>query len=360
MNMDATATAEPIVATEPSSGNAPATAEPTSATTTDPAKPARIGSMRESFERLEKKQAAAPDAGKTGTATTAQPATGDKAAAATGVPPQTEWPKILDNARAKAKEEGAAQYREKFGWAEKVNPQQLQHIADVVAKANTDPIGYVIQLIRDIEQHPVHGPAWKARNGSAQPSVAAASLDPDVQVVDDKGQPVAKTFSAERVQAIVKHAVDEALGREVQPLKTDLERRQADLKKQETEKLEAQQSEFLNKSADTAFGEICKILEIKNSDPKALTAEDNALISEVSMLMDKGMTGHSAALEVREKKVVPRLKGAATQDAMTEFQRKANGNTANGNGRTAMPKKPTNPRELAAWMRDRDAAATKA
>lgn len=351
MNMDTTATAEPI-ATEAPSGSAPATAEPSQSATTETAKPARIGSMRESFERLEKKQAASPDAGKTGTATTAQPASGEKAAAAPAGPiPLEVHQKALENARAKASTEAIAQYREKYGWAEKIPEQQLKQWGSMANRIATDPIGYVSDLLKEIEAHPVHGPAWKARNGAAQPAAAAASLDPDVQIVDDKGQPVGKTFSAERVQAIVKQAVDEALGREVQPLKTEYANRQAETEKQRRADLEKQQTEAAHKSADSILAEIEKILD-----------GDKSLFDEVdkTMAQNPGMSAHSAALKVREDKIVPKLKGAATQDAITEMQRKANGNTANGNGRTAMPKKPTNPRELAAWMRDREAAATKA
>ncbi len=345
--MEATATTEPVVTTEAPSGEAPATTEPSqSGTTTEPSRPT---SMREAFERIEKKSKAA--ATPTETATTTQAAPGDKSAVAPQGPiPFEVHKKALDNARTKASTEAVAQYREKFGWAEKLQPQQVQAMGKVAHELATDPIAHVLKVIAEIEAHPTFGPAWKARNGTAQPAAAAEpSLDPDVEIRDDQGKVVGKTFSADRWQAALKKAVDEALGREVQPLKTEFQQRQAAAEQQRKADLEKQQTEAAHKSADSILAEIEQILE-----------GDKSLFDEVdkTMAQNPGMSAHAAALKVRAEKVVPKLKGAATQEAMTEFQRKANGNTANGNGRTAMPKKPRTREELAAWMRDNDKAAS--
>jgi hypothetical protein len=62
-----------------------------------------------------------------------------------------------------------------------------------------------------------------SRQAAADP--AAASLDPDIPVFDESGRQVNTTYSASRVQEIVKHAVNEALQREVAPMKSDFEQR---------------------------------------------------------------------------------------------------------------------------------------
>lgn len=348
--MDATATAEPIAATtETTSGSAPATAEPSQTATTEPTRPT---SMRDAFERIEKKNALASDAGKTGSATTVQSAPGEKAAAAPQGPiPLEVHQKALENARTKASTEAVAQYREKFGWAEKIQPQQLQQMGQVAHQLATDPIAHVLKIISEIEQHPVHGPAWKARNGAAQPATATTegSIDADVEIRDDQGRVVGKTFSDQKIAALIQKGIREAIGQEVQPLKTEYATRQAEAEKQRRTDLEKQQTETAHKQADQVLAEIEKILD-----------GDKSLFDEVdkTMAQNPGMSAHSAALKVREEKIVPKLKAGATQDAITEMQRKANGNSANGNGRTAMPKRPTNPRELAMWLRDRDKPAS--
>lgn len=336
--------AEPdVTTTETPSGSAPTTAEPSSAVETKEARPT---SMREAFERMEKKAA-----GTTDPATTPQTAP-SKAAA---VVPQGPIPfdvhqKALENARTKASTEALAKHRETFGWAEKIPQQQLQQWGTLANRITTDPIGYAADLIREIEQHPQLGPAWKARQG-AQPvgrTDTTQSLDPDVEIRDDQGRVVGKTFSADRVTAIVQKAVSEAIGQEVQPLKAERDARQAEANRQQMETLKTQQTELVTKQADAILSDIEQILD-----------GDKSLFDDVDKMMSQHpeMTPHAAALAVRKEKVVPKLKGAATQEAITEMQRKAAGGaTANGSGRTAMPKKPTNAKELAAWMRAQESA----
>lgn len=357
--MEATVEA-PSGGTETTIGSAPTTAEPSSASAVEP----RPTSMRAAFERIEQKQAKSPDAGKPGSATTVQPAPGDKPAVAApqGPIPLEVHTKAIENARTKGAAEALAKHRETYGWAEKIPQQQLQQWGSMANRIATDPIGYAADLIKEIEAHPVHGPAWKARNGgTAQPSAAAAAtraVEPDVEIRDDQGRVVGKAYSADSTKALITQAVAEAIGKEVGPLKTAEEQRQTEVKRQEAARLEKAETDRSHKNADATLADLYTILEFKNNDPSKWSEDESALIREVTAKMDAnpGMSAHTAALAVRKEKIVPRIEGQATEKAITEMQRKAAGNTANGAGRTATPKRPRNAQELAAFMRERDAA----
>lgn len=59
----------------------------------------------------------------------------------------------------------------------------------------------------------------------ANAPIAPQSMDPDIPVYDETGKLVAQTFSADKVKAIVTTAVNEALQREVGPIKQDFTKR---------------------------------------------------------------------------------------------------------------------------------------
>lgn len=321
------------------SGSAAATAQPSSAVAA-PVKSDRPKSMRESFERLEK--ASEPPAANSATAATAQSA--------------ATQPAVTPDAAAHAEAlKGFRDYRQKFGWAEKIKPAQLQEWGNLASRLTNDRVGFATDFLAELQQvDPASYNAIVARFGgqgrtAAQPAAAATtSLDPDVEIMDASGRVVGKTFSAERVQAILQKGIADVLGKEVQPLKQDLQTRQEQQKRDAVARVTAERTASIDKSADTIMTQIERILD-----------GDKSLMPEVEKMWAQhpDWSAHDAALEVRDTIVKPRQKGQATQDAITEMTRKAAGNTSNGAGASAMPKRPTNPKELAQWMREREKPA---
>lgn len=361
--MEATVEA-PSGGTETTIGSAPATAEPSSASTPE----SRPTSMRAAFERIEQKQAKSPDAGKPGTATTVQPAPGEKPAVAApqGPIPLEVHTKAIENARTKGAAEALAKHRETYGWAEKIQPQQLQQWGSIANRIATDRVGFGTDFLTELQQKDPAGfqAVMSKFGGNAQPAngngaAAPRAVEPDVEIRDDQGRVVGKAYSADANRALVQQLLTEAIGKEVGPLKTDHERRQADQQRQNFERLQTETTERNHKAADAILSDVYGILDL-GADHSKFTAAEKALVDEVDakMASNPGMSAHAAALAVRKEKVVPRIEGQATEKAITEMQRKAAGNTANGAGRTATPKRPTNPRELAQWMRARDTSAS--
>jgi hypothetical protein len=147
---------------------------------------------------------------------------------------------------------------------------------------------------------------------------------------------VGKTFSADRVTAIVQKAVADAIGREVQPLKSEYEQRQVAAKTQESRRQ-------MDRQADTAIARM-----------KGILGRDD-LWGHVDALLAQGKDPIDAALEVREKYVVPNQAKAAEATVADTMKRKAAANTANGAGTsTATTTRPKNAKELAAFMENLD------
>ena len=302
--------------------------------------------MRDAFQRIDAKQTASA-AASTVPATTPQAAPAQVQPPTAGPIPFDVHHRALENARTTA----VSEYRQRFGWAEQVPQQQFQQVATFLSTLQTNPIGFVQQLIADIQRDPQWGPQWAASQPAPRAAAPSASLDPDVEIIGPDGRPAGATYSAERVKAIVQQAVAQAIGQEVQPLKQFHQQTLADRQRVQVAEQQAQLSQQNEAKADAILDEVRGILDI--------TTDTDPLFNDVLTLWAQYPTAsvHQIALAVRKDKVTPRLQGQAVQAATTEMRRKAAGSTANGTGSTAMPKRPTNAKELAAWMRARDASA---
>jgi hypothetical protein len=298
----------------------------------------RPKSMREAFERVEASQTPAPPA----PAATAQPGV-TPAAVPTGPIPLDVHTKALENARTKA----VTEYRQKYGWAESVPKQQFDQIAQEVQRAATDPLGYTLARIEELP--PPLRAQLNARLGIGQPTPAQTSLEADVEVMGQDGRVIGKTFSEERVRAVVAAAVQEAIGKEVQPLKTAYEQTQAKDRQQQLNAVAEANHQEAAKIAEAGLEEVKGILDI--------TDDQDPLFNDVLQVWTEHpeWSVHKAAIEVKKNKVAPRQAGQADQRAISEFQRKAAGNTANGRGTTATPAKPRTREELRQWMEANDA-----
>jgi hypothetical protein len=347
--MEATAevtTTTPATTTE-SAPAAPATSAPDSSSTTSE-RPTTVTQLAAHMAKLDLASSATDKAPSAvpAAAATSQPAN-VQPASVTPAPKQGPIPfdvhsTALENARTKTRAEVMAEVERDLGWARQVSRESLTNMSQIATQINTDPVGFLNRMAAELANHPTYGPQLRSSAGRTLAGGAATSLDPDVTIVDDKGQPVGKTFSAERVQAIVKQAVSEAIGREVQPLKSEYEQRQA------AEKTQANLRE-INEKADTAIARMTEILDGRND-----------LWAHVDALLAQGKDPIDSALAVRKQHIVPGQTKSAEAAAADMMKRKAAGNTANGAGTsTATTARPKNPKELAAFMENLERAGSR-
>jgi len=288
---------------------------------------------------METEAAAQPDGATTPPAATTDPGAPPPSSTKQGPIPFDVHSKALENARTKASEEALAKHREQFGWAEQVDRaavEQAQRLGQLYAQ---DRAGYVRQLLSEAAADPVLAPVVRseaARMLAQGRGAQAPSFEPDIPVYDDKGQLVAQTFSAAKVQELIKHVVAEALGKELSPLKTDFESRQ---QREQAETLQRELQTF----ATTTYQEAVDVLPGFK--------EHEADISKVFLTL----RGDDPAKDLRQawKQVVgPTLKADAAKQVLDTFTKKQQAQTVDGSGKAAStPTRPRNPRELAAYMR---------
>lgn len=137
----------------------------------------------------------------------------------------------LENARTKAREEARLEFQQQYGWAQTIDRASLEQGAQLGQMYQQDRPGFIRQVLSEAMSDPEMAPlirseaarALGARTAQPQPQ---ADLSPDIPVMDQSGNVVAQTYSADRVQAIVAKAVQDALGKEIAPLQADFKSRQ--------------------------------------------------------------------------------------------------------------------------------------
>jgi hypothetical protein len=261
---------------------------------------------------------------------------------------------ILDNTRSKAFQERDAQWNQQLGWARQIQADHAPKLVEFYKAMETDPVAFYQRLGNDLANHPQFSARFRqvATNGGAQPQ--QGSLDPDVEVMGGDGRVVGKTFSADRVKAIVDDAVQKAITTvrgEVAPLRDFHQRQIVD---QQTR--EYQQS--LETHADTLMNRVDKIVGVTKDAQGKPDTRSSQLYRQIDALMaaDPTIDVIDAALQVREQ-MVPQETEATRHAVAEEMRRKANGNTANGAAAGASPlARPRNEKELARWMSERSGA----
>lgn len=114
--------------------------------------------------------------------------------------------KALQNARAKARDEALGEWRQRYGWAEQVPREDLERWGQTANRLLTDPVAYAEDLLAELERHPQYGPQIKAQTARRlaayrQREQANQPPEPDVQIVNEHGQVVGVTYSAQQLQA---------------------------------------------------------------------------------------------------------------------------------------------------------------
>lgn len=253
-------------------------------------------------------------------------------------PPKEAWPTILENARTKA----LAQY----GITPQITPDVFQKGLGLARRINENPIAFLNELAADLANHPTYGPQLRSSAGRTLASAPAARPEPDVQVLNDKGQVVGMTYSAERQQQVNEWdwSQREAKLREtIDPLLKDREQRlQAD-----------QVAQFQREVNTNAESELSRVSQI-------LDGREKELGPKVAELMNQGVNHIDAALMVRKQFIVPTQAKAAEAAVLDTQLKKVAGNTVSGSG-SVTPKTKLHPgmsqKELAAALRELDQAS---
>lgn len=332
-------TSTPATTTTDVATAAPATQETSSQSSTTGQRPT---SMRAAFEQVAAAQdtpAVQPEAATTQPTAEATPDGATSPQGKQGPIPFDVHKTALENARVKEREA----IERDLGWARQVPKEAIQQWSSIAQKMTSDPIAFLNEFTQELHAHPTFGPQLRthaAKTLAAGRGQAAVDLNPDLVVDDGQGKQIA-TFSADRVKAIVDHAVQQAIAKEVQPLKSESEQRAAQAKAAESTRL-------ANEKADSTMADIADILEITSPE----TPESQKLYGAVWQLMeqDKSLSAEKAARQVWKTHIRPTIESKGQAKALEQLKTKAAGNTANGTGAAATPKRPTNRRELAAYL----------
>ncbi len=259
-------------------------------------------------------------------------------------PPEGTWPQILANARTKATADAQAKFDQEYGWAKAIPKQSVEEMFRISKLLTTDPVAYYLELGAELQRHPEHGQRLRSEAGRTLAGRANGEPQPDVQLIDERGQVTGMSYSAEgyaKREAWLRDQWRADLQREVGPWKQQQEATQraaleADIKQQNEAR------------ADAVMADIAEILDY---DPKA-PDKTVALFQEVDQLMAQGVPAHTAALQVRKARVVPQQQQQASAQAAQTFRIKAAGQTADGRSApSSPPKRPSNVKELSALLR---------
>lgn len=237
----------------------------------------------------------------------------------TGEPPKERWADILENTRKKEREAALQEWRQQYGWAESVPREQLEQMASFYGSYQDNPAEWLERAYQEAIQHPIHGVSVKSRVGRMLASLRQAqtqdpepSFEPDVPVMNEQGQIVSRTYSADLVKQMLAHEIAKA----VQPLKQDFETRQETAKQaQQREQIQARAHEQAD--ADVAY--VSKRPFFKEHKDEILKVFKE----------NPSMSIREAADYVLDTKVLPSFGQKAHAQVLSDLQQKANAQTVN-------------------------------
>lgn len=253
------------------SSESPAAAPATSAPTTTSVSTERPATFAEAFARDAAPTTETPVTPE-GTATT-EPVTATPPPSAPGPIPFDVHKTALENARTKAAEQAKAEFQQQYGWAQGLDRSAVEEAARMGQLYQQDRPAFIRQMLAEAITDPEVAPLVRSEAARvlAQRSRADAppvDLSPDIPVMDANGQVVAQTFSADRVKQIVNHAIQEALGKELTPLKADYQsRQQREQAEQQRQELDRTVRDIYTEARDVLPGfteheaEIAKVFE---------------------------------------------------------------------------------------------------
>lgn len=268
-----------------------------------------------------------PTAQPAASATPETAATGQAAAAPT-VSETTKGPipfEVHHTALANARQKAIDEYRQQHGWAETVDRAAVEEFARLGELYQRDRPAYIRQILAEAQTDPELAPIVRSIAGGVlgARTPQPPSFEPDIPVYDDRGQLVAQTFSAQKVQDLVKHAVAEALGKEVTPIKerfAEADRRQA----------HREQLQQLDAEADRVTAVVSKLPHFKEHEPA---------IAEAIGQMPEGIDYREAGLLAYINVVLPQLSTTERKKVLADLNQKPGASTVSpSGGTTAVPK----------------------
>lgn len=339
--------------------SAPVTAP--AATTPEPSAPAtptetRPASMRDALEQTAAKRAAERAADPTVPPATAG-ATTTPPAKAPGPIPFDVHKTALDNARTKEAERINGEWRD-YEWFRQqgVPAGDLRELAELVLSTKGDPVALIDKLAEQVAADPVHSKALTQfaakRLAAARGATAAPDEDiaPDVEVVDGNGQVVGRAYSAnalaKREQALMRRLLGE-VAQEIAPLKQSHD---AAIKAEQRAAAQTAAKEwsggfgkelasfqFFTEHKSAIGGYVADALgKLPKGDPRA---DDPAFLEALTL------RGYHAI-------VGPKLPALIQAQVTATHKQKAVAQTESPSRAAAAPgKRPTNPQELAAFMK---------
>lgn len=328
---------DPVVSTTPSESTPTPAAAPATSAPSESSTPGQ----RPTFEQVFAADAApvADPAAPPDQATTA-PAPGTDPSAITPGPKQGPIPfdvhkTALENARQKATTEAQATFDRDYGWAKQIPQQTIQHWSGIAHLMASDPPAFLEKYFAEAATHPTFGPqvkSWAAKTLAQRAGAKPPDLSPDVVVQDAAGREVARTFSADRVQAILQ----EALSKEIAPLKQDLDSRRQREQQWQAAARQAEATQRLEASTDAVLADITDLLDISDQTPQP---DKDALFTELSALLDADpqLTPHKAAMQLRKTRIVPTLQGKAQQRVLDDLTQKAGAQAMNPSRTSVAP-----------------------
>jgi hypothetical protein len=248
-------------------------------------------------------------------AATTQAPVNPNADAKTGPIPFEVHKTALENARTK----GAAEYKEKFGWAENLDRSLIEETTKIGTLYRNDKPAFFRQLLAEAAGNPETLAVLRSESArflaGARQQPAAVDLTPDIPVVDDQGRVVSHSFSAERVKQLLKQERDslkqELLG-EIAPLKQDRETAQ----RQEQAR---QEQAHLQSTVTTLYEQATTDL------PHFKEHEQEIAAAFEKIPGDPGTALYRAYAQV----VIPKLNAASQAKALDDLKTKAAASTAN-------------------------------
>jgi hypothetical protein len=260
--------------------------------------------------------------------TTVPPADGttpDNASTAepTGPIPLDRHKAILDG-RTKERDEARQQLEgwKNYEWAKQVDRQAVERAVQLGQAFERDRAGYIASVIAEATSDPQLAPVVRSliARELATRRPAPDLLKPDIPVYDEQGTLVSQTYSAERVQQLVQHAVAQAIAQHVQPLQQDAESRRQSAMMAEQQR---QQQAFV--TAESA--------RIRSSVEKLPHAVEHwaAIVAKAREYPDEIPVGE-ALRDAYFDVVGPRLTQAAKADVLDTLKTKAAASSVNPTG----------------------------
>lgn len=117
-----------------------------------------------------------------------------------------------------------------LGWAQSVDRGAVEEAHRIGKLYQTDRAGYLRQVMAEAMSDPDLAPLVRseaARTLASRQQPQANDLEPDIPVLDERGQVVSQAYSADRVRKLIAQSVRDAISKEVAPMREDFQTRQA-------------------------------------------------------------------------------------------------------------------------------------